>query len=58
MGHINAPCCEACWISKRAVVKDGEMLVPVPVRITQPDVEVCHYCGAPTIFGCYIREAV
>jgi hypothetical protein len=29
--------------------------VKAPVRIVEPDLEWCCYCGSPTIFGAYLR---
>lgn len=58
----NQPICEACWIDQRAVwVFDlnigAERLtaVTMPVRLLEPEIERCAWCGAPTIFGAYVR---
>jgi len=55
MPWINAPICEACWIAQHAQYIDGALQIRRPVRLTDPDLEVCHRCEALTIFGAYVR---
>ena len=60
MSYCNAPQCERCWMEKRGEVSINEegnvrFQVATPVRLTQPELEVCAWCGEPTIFGVYVR---
>lgn len=52
----NAAQCESCWIEDNAVW-DGDRLVSLrtPVKLVEPVIEQCAWCGAPTIFGVYVR---
>lgn len=52
----NQAICEADWIELRAVW-DGDKLVSlqVPVRLRDPKIERCAWCGGPTILGAYVR---
>lgn len=61
----NQPCCEVCWFEIRGVWvmailggRHEEYLasVTMPTRILEPELEKCAFCGAPTIFGVYIRQ--
>ena len=61
----NQPCCEQCWFEirgewgiARCGGRDTEYLVSItmPVRLIEPVLERCAYCGAPTIFGVYRRQ--
>lgn len=56
------PICERCWIEAEGVwVSDiatgTESLSALrfPVRLTEPTIEVCAWCGQPTIIGAYKR---
>jgi len=50
------PICERDWIAKHTVVQDDERVaIKRPVRLTDPVVELCAFCGELTIFGVYIR---
>ena len=49
-----APCCERCWITDVGARPGGE--IEVPVRLTEPDIETCAFCGNLTIFGVYVRR--
>ena len=55
--------CERCWIARNSewkVIGDmgDEVLdsVRVPVRLNEPSLEQCAFCGYPTIFGVYVRQ--
>jgi hypothetical protein len=48
MANWNQPMCEDCW---RRVYTDRR-----PTRLTQPEPEVCAFCGADTTSGIYVRE--
>ena len=50
MSWINAPICERCWIERNSEWE--------PVRLTEPEIEMCNFCGSPTIFGAYVRAEV
>jgi hypothetical protein len=52
----NQPQCENCWIEREATW-DGDVLTGIraPVRLTEPVIERCAWCGEPTIFGVYRR---
>lgn len=61
----NVPCCENCWFEIRGEWtmdrlggRSVERLVSVimPVRVPEPVLEQCGYCGGPTIFGVYRRQ--
>lgn len=63
MRFIDAPVCERCWIDREATWDeqgDLEMLVGLrlPVRLLEPELERCHFCGAPTFIGVYQRVEV
>lgn len=70
MAWINAPMCEACWVDRHSVweavpemsMRDIQatrlVSVEVPVRLREPELEVCHWCMRPTIFGVYVRTEV
>lgn len=57
------PCCEACWISRNAVIVDQNgdtsgiriASVRMPTVIRDPDIEQCAFCGSPTIVGIFVR---
>lgn len=56
-------CCERCWIEREgewrpAPEVGGDVLVSIrrPVRIREPDLEQCCFCGAPTIIGIYVMH--
>lgn len=40
--------CDPCWESRNPV--------RVPVRLKQPEVEDCAYCGESTTSGIYVRD--
>lgn len=56
----NCPCCEACWIEREAVWDENHDDVFVglrlPVRLLEPDLERCAFCGNPTFIGVYVRQ--
>jgi hypothetical protein len=59
----NQAICERCWIDQFGEfieVFEGKaqrlMGVSMPVRLVNPTVEICGYCGMPTILGAYIRD--
>jgi hypothetical protein len=64
---INAPICERCWIernseweavpsmSMRDLNATRLVSIRMPVRILEPEIEICHWCIHPTIFGAYVR---
>lgn len=58
---VNAPICEADWIDQNAEwdPENPQRLLSLrnPVRLTEPVVEQCAWCGGPTIFGVYVRAA-
>lgn len=62
MAQWNHAICERDWINRRAtwtpLPKGGEALesVPQPVRLKEPSLELCCFCGEPTIFGVYLRH--
>ncbi len=65
MSRWNQPICERDWIERNSVweevpgLPDGQArLVSIrqPVRLNEPEVERCSYCGGPTIFGAYVRD--
>jgi hypothetical protein len=43
------PICEACW--NRLAGQD-------PVRLREPEIETCSYCGEETRSGIYVRRMV
>ena len=47
MSRWNHPMCQECWDETR-----GDA---VPVRMLDPDPEVCCWCGADTRSGIYVR---
>lgn len=51
--------CEACGVEANAVFDDDNRLVElrIPVRLVEPVVEQCAWCGCATIFGVYVRTA-
>lgn len=59
----NNPICESCWIEKNSEWEnipdkvDVQRLssIRMPVRLTNPEIEICGWCGNPTIFGAYLR---
>ena len=52
----NQPICEADWIERNAVWEGDKLIsIRMAVRLAEPDVERCAWCGAPTIFGAYVR---
>lgn len=65
MANWNQPQCEACWIEAEATwvdTSDGkggtlQLLTSIrsPVRLKDPEIEQCAFCGKPTIFGVYRR---
>lgn len=63
VSNWNQPICERDWIAQNAVwdpasgSRDSERLVSVnmPVRLREPELERCSWCGRPTIFGVYVR---
>lgn len=58
----NVPICERCWIEREAVwdENDSDVMVGLrlPVRLIEPDLEVCHFCGHPTFIGVFVRTQV
>jgi hypothetical protein len=48
--------CEADWIN-RSAKWDGNRLtsLQMPVRLADPEIEQCAWCGEPTILGAYVR---
>jgi hypothetical protein len=60
-GYVNAAQCESCWIEDNATWDPDTPGVLVelrmPVRLVEPVVEQCAWCGGPTIFGVYVRVA-
>jgi hypothetical protein len=51
------PQCERCWLGQNTkVVNDHDLSVRLPVRMKDPEVEYCCWCGALTIFGVYVRQ--
>ena len=57
MSRWNQPICERDWIERNSTW-DGDRLVSLrmPVRLTEPEVERCSYCGGPTILGAFVRD--
>ena len=62
MSNWNQPICERCWIEAEAVwvtdLPDGRdrlESIRFPVRLTNPTIEQCAWCGQPTIIGAYKR---
>jgi len=55
----NHSCCESCWFAREGTYDDQGRLVELrqPVRIAQPSLEVCCFCGQATIFGVFVRAA-
>ena len=53
----NQPICERDWFDQRSIrANDGTFIgVRMPVRVREPDIETCAWCGSPTIFGAYLR---
>ena len=56
----DAPICERCWIDREAVWDenaDQDLLIGLrlPVRLMEPELEVCSFCGLPTFIGVYVR---
>jgi len=51
------PTCERCWIIQNAEWEDNDRLVGVnrPVMVMEAELEICSYCGFPTIVGIYTR---
>jgi superfamily II helicase len=45
---MTVPICDECWRKQK-----GER---VPVRIKEPDQEICHACGKETFSGIYVRK--
>jgi hypothetical protein len=59
---VNAPKCETCWIDHEAEWDPANpnrlLSLREPVRLQHnPQLEQCAWCGAPTIFGVYVRAA-
>lgn len=65
----NVPCCEACWIQREGEwvpygrTDDGAPLEQLtslrkPVRMVDPPLEQCGFCGKPTFIGIYVRAQV
>jgi hypothetical protein len=50
-------CCEACWFKRQGTFNEQGHLIELrhPVRILEPELEVCCFCGQATIFGVYVR---
>ncbi len=50
------PICERCWIEQESE-NDGKMItrIRVPVRVTEPEICQCSWCGKLTIFGAFKR---
>jgi hypothetical protein len=66
MAWIDGAMCERCWIEMKGTWEDAgvdddglplEKLVAVrePVRIREPEIEICVRCELPTIWGVYVR---
>lgn len=47
MGYESRPVCDKCWTER-----EGDR---TPVRMLQPDEEVCYFCGDTTRSGIYMR---
>lgn len=60
MTWLNLPCCERCWIERHTTyhAKTQEMQVRQPVRMKEPELETCGFCGQPTISGIFVRAEV
>ena len=52
-------CCEACWFRREGTFDEQDRLLELrrPVRVAEPELEVCCFCGQATIFGVYVRAA-
>lgn len=50
------PICEECWLQLESEVNGDEVKIRMPVRLREPQVEECSYCGHVTIFGVYKRD--
>lgn len=55
-GSWNQAICERDWVEQRSTW-DGDRLLSIeqPVKLTEPQLEQCAYCGRPTIWGVYVR---
>jgi hypothetical protein len=56
------PICERCWIEAEGIwiadalsAREALSSVRLPVRVKEPVIERCSWCGDPTIFGVYKR---
>ena len=59
------PICERCWIEAEGeydltlrsdgVTAQTIVRLRMPVRVTDPQIETCAWCGAYTILGAYKR---
>lgn len=50
MQAVTVPICDECW-RERAGALD-------PVRLREPEAEICQYCGLVTRSGIYVRGRV
>jgi|KBSSwiStaDraftv2_1062776.scaffolds.fasta_scaffold1418268_1 hypothetical protein len=56
MSNWTHPQCEACWIaSETTIVSYGTLEIRRPHMLIGPGIEMCCYCGKPTIVGIYRR---
>lgn len=48
--------CERCWIlGNTTELDDGAIEIRRPTRLTEPELEICCFCGVVTIMGIYVR---
>jgi hypothetical protein len=54
--------CESCWLSREPYTvhldsDSGDIQIRTPVRIRSDiiSLQVCGYCGGPTIWGVFVR---
>lgn len=57
MSNWTHPKCEACWIADSATVDGSGYIesIRAPTRVVDPDLELCCFCGNPTLVGIYVR---
>lgn len=49
------PICERCWILRDESYTSDDAL-KMPIRLKDPELEFCSYCGLITFVGIYIRD--
>jgi hypothetical protein len=52
---MNHSICDDCWLKRNSYIGPDGAMVRVPVRITEPELEICCYCGIRNRDGIYVR---